>query len=278
MLNVEAKIPDGQNRTRVEEAFEVQAGDFGSGLIFLCDHASNRLPEKYGSLGLPPEQLERHIGYDIGAASVTRKMAQQFNAPAVLSRFCRLLIDPNRGTDDPTLIMRLSDGAVVPGNAQITTEDVQHRIDTYYEPYHAAIDAIVDEALACGHVPALVSIHSYTDIYGSTSRHWHCGILWDKDLRLAVPLIERLRADEDIIVGDNEPYTGQLFGDCMYKHGTAKGLPHVLIEIRQDLIRSEEGQKEWADRLSRHMAEILEDPAVMQELSEIKHFGSHSDK
>jgi predicted N-formylglutamate amidohydrolase len=180
----------------------------------------------------------------------------RLGAPAVLSTFSRLLIDTNRGEDDPTLIMRLSDGTVVPGNAAVDEEERARRVRLYYRPYHAAIDAAVDRALAAGRPPILVSIHSFTPVWRGRVRPWHAGILWDKDARLAAAMIEALRSDPELVTGDNEPYSGALANDTMSRHGTGRGLAHALVEIRQDLIGEEAGAIAWADRLAPILAAI----------------------
>lgn len=256
------------------EPVEERAGDVERGVILVCDHASGALPGEYGSLGLGKDEFRRHIAYDIGAAALTRELAQRLGAPAVLSRYSRLLIDPNRGEDDPTLIMRLSDGTVVPGNAHIGEDERAKRITRFYRPYHDAIARRIDEALAAGVVPAVLSVHSFTAHWRGFARPWHAGILWDRDPRLAVPLIDALRAaGNGLVIGDNEPYSGRLKGDCMYRHGTRRGLAHALVEIRQDLLGSEAGIGEWAERL----AGCVERIAAREELREIRSFGSHSD-
>lgn len=150
------------------DSYCVLAGRADAGLIILCDHADNALPPRYGTLGLPREQLGRHIGYDIGAAPITRALATALGVPAVLTRYSRLLIDPNRGADDPTLIMRLSDGAVVPGNRRLDAGERAKRIDLYYRPYHQAIARVIDRCLAAGVTPALLSIHSFTESWKTT--------------------------------------------------------------------------------------------------------------
>ncbi len=248
---------------------ETIRGAVETGWLILCDHASNRLPAKYGDLGLPADEFERHIAYDIGAEAVTRQLARDLGAPAVMSRFSRLLIDPNRGADDPTLVMRLSDGAVVPGNARVDEAEKARRIAAYYEPYHQAVEAAIDAALAAGHPPAIVSIHSFTPLWRGTRRPWEIGILWDSDPRLAMPVIEAFRADPLLTVGDNEPYSGRLKGDTMYRHATTRGLSHALVELRQDLIAEEPGQAEWAGRL----ADVLKGLAGSDGLNEIRHYG-----
>ena len=132
-------------------------------MILLCDHAGNALPSAYGTLGLPADQLNRHIAYDIGAAQVTRELAAALDVPAVMTRYSRLLIDPNRGRDDPTQIMRISDGAVIPGNRHLDDTERERRTRLYYDPYHRAIDRVIDACIASGTPPAILSIHSFTE-------------------------------------------------------------------------------------------------------------------
>lgn len=244
------------DRPSGDRPFDVVAGDSAGGLLLLCDHATNHVPARYGNLGLPAEEFTRHIAYDPGAAAVTRGLAARLGAPAVLSNFSRLLIDANRGIDDPTLIMRLSDGAVVPGNAGIDEAEREHRIRTFHAPYHDAINTEIERAIAAGRPPVLVSMHSFTPVWRGRPRAWHAGILWDRDPRLALPLLASLRAEDGLIVGDNEPYSGALPHDTMWRHGSERGLAHALIEIRQDLIADEAGVSEWVARLAPMLAEL----------------------
>ena len=232
-------------------------GDASTGLLILCDHAENAIPETYGTLGLKPQDLHRHIAYDLGAAEVAERLAETLGAPAVLSRFSRLLIDPNRGLDDPTLIMQISDGLIVPGNVGLDPEDIDIRIARYYQPYHRAIERAIEAGFALGKPPVIVSVHSFTQAWKGTPRPWSVGVLWDKDPRLALPLLEALKAIPDIVVGDNAPYSGQLKGDTLYRHGTKRGLAHALVEVRQDLILGPEGQAEWGIRLARALGKVL---------------------
>jgi predicted N-formylglutamate amidohydrolase len=228
-------------------------------LLFLCDHASNAVPPDIGDLGLPAADMARHIAWDVGARGLTLALADQFEEPEVLSRFSRLVIDPNRGEDDPTLVMKLYDGSVIPGNRDAGPEEVSRRLTAHYRPYHDAITAALDAALAQGVEPRLISIHSFTpQLRGRAPRPWHVGVLWDRDDRVAGPLIARLRAEDELVVGDNEPYSGQLRGDCMFRHGTSRGLPHALIEVRNDLIADPKGQQAWAALLARCLADALD--------------------
>jgi predicted N-formylglutamate amidohydrolase len=242
------------------ETWTVLPGLADAGLIILCDHAGNAFPPGYGTLGLPEAQLQRHIAYDIGAAAITRQLSAMLGVPAVMTHYSRLLIDPNRGADDPTLIMRLSDGAVVPGNRHLTPEERQTRIERYYRPYHDTVAGVVQACVATGVPPAILSIHSFTESWKATPRPWHASILWDRDPRLAQPLLDALYAEGDLIVGENQPYVGGLEGDTMWTHGTSNGLAHCIIEVRQDLIRDEAGQAAWATRLARLMRGLLDRP------------------
>jgi predicted N-formylglutamate amidohydrolase len=251
-------------------------GDAGTGLLILCDHAENTIPETYGTLGLRPEDLHRHIAYDLGAAEVAERLAESLGAPAVLSCFSRLLIDPNRGRDDPTLIMQISDGLIVPGNVGLDAEEVELRIARYYETYHRAIERAIDAGFAAGKAPVIVSVHSFTQAWKGTPRPWSVGVLWDKDPRLALPLLAALRTIPDIEVGDNAPYSGQLKGDTLYRHGTGRGLAHALIEVRQDLILGPASQTEWAKRLAGVLGQVLSDAGAA--LHAVELHGSFTDQ
>jgi predicted N-formylglutamate amidohydrolase len=234
----------------LNESFARISGDLKQGIILIADHARNSLPPEYASLGLPPQQFERHIAYDIGVEAVTRGLALKLGCPALLASFSRLLIDPNRGADDPTLIMRVSDGAIIPGNALIDEVEREKRLTRFHRPYHAAITAEIDAALAQGVDPLLVSVHSFTPYWKGIARPWHASVLWDQDHRFAYYLLGALRAQGDLCVGDNEPYSGALEADTLYTHGTSRGLRHGLIEIRQDLIARQTGVDEWISRLA----------------------------
>jgi predicted N-formylglutamate amidohydrolase len=242
-----------------DAAFErIRPANGPAGLIFLCDHAANALPEGYGTLGLAPELLTTHIAYDIGAAAVVRFLAARFAAPAILGRWSRLLIDLNRGEDDPTLVMKLSDGSIISGNRDAGPEEIARRISLFHAPYHAAVAAEIAAVAGQGRVPVLVSIHSFTPVWKGCRRIWEAGVLWHRDGRLARPLIARLAA-AGFTVGDNEPYAGALEGDTLDRHGLANGLPHVLIEIRQDLIAAAPQAEAFAGRLVPILSAALAD-------------------
>lgn len=249
-------------------------GDLSLGFLLTADHARRDLPAEYGTLGLAKSEFERHIAYDIGVEELTRQLAARLNAPAVLGGFSRLLIDPNRGEDDPTLIMQLSDGSVISGNYPMSATERERRLEAFYRPYHNAIAEMSTRIAALSNkAPFIVSIHSFTPAWKGKTRPWHIGLLWDSDPRALHPLLSLLRNEADLVVGDNEPYNGALRNDAMYRHATANGFAHILIEVRQDLIADKNGAIEWAERLAPMLAHIN----AMPELHEIRHFGSRTD-
>ena len=230
-------------------AFEVADADAPGPWVVTCDHATNAVPDWLGgSLGLPPEEMERHIAHDIGAAGLARALARRLQSPAILTRFSRLVIDPNRGEDDPTLLMRLYDGSIVPGNRHAGSEELERRLGRLYRPYHDALGAL----LASRPDPAMLAIHSFTpQLRGRPPRPWHIAVLHShRDERLAQPVLRRLKGEPDLFVGDNEPYSGHLPGDSVDRHALGPGRLNVLLELRQDLIATETQQEAWADRLA----------------------------
>lgn len=239
------------------EAYEIIGAARPSRWLLTCDHASNLVPSWVGggTLGVDPADMERHIALDVGAAGLTRALGERLDAPAILSRFSRLVIDPNRGEDDPTLVMRLYDGTVVPGNRRIAAAGIEERLARLYRPYHAAY-----AGLAARRADTVIcAVHSYTPrLNGRPPRPWQVGILYShRDERLAKPLIARLRREADLCVGDNEPYSGHLEGDSIDRHALEPGRPNVLVEVRNDLLRDAKGQDAWAARLAPILREAL---------------------
>ena len=217
--------------------------------LITCDHAANTVPAfvNGGTLGLPDVDMARHIAYDVGAAGLALALAAALDAPVILTDFSRLVIDPNRGEDDPTLLMKLYDGSIIPANRHAGAEERERRLAACYRPYH---DAYAD--LAARHADtAIVSVHSFTpQLRGRAPRPWHAGILHSGDTRLTAPLLDLMRADPDLCVGENEPYGGRLPGDAIDRHAIAHGRLNALIEVRNDLIGTDAGQQAWADRLA----------------------------
>lgn len=252
-------------------AFVEIEGASEAGVLFVCDHATNALPPDYGDLGLSPQERSRHIAWDIGAADMTRRMAARFGAPAILSTFSRILIDPNRGEDDPTLVRRLYDGAIVPGNARVDREEIERRLARFFRPYRAAILARAAAMTAAGPPPAIVALHSFTPSMRGVARPWEIGFLWDLDDRLARPLIAAFRA-QGVPTGDNQPYDGALEGDTIDATATRLGLANALVEVRQDLIATRADAERWADRL----ADALEPALRSPEVAAVRHYGSRA--
>lgn len=219
-------------------------------VLLIADHASRYIPPDYEKLGMGDYDLARHVAYDVGTERLTELLAERLDAPAVLSQFSRLLIDPNRGLDDPTLIMRLSDGAIVPGNAAVDATERARRIARFYQPYDDALARALDAHRIPERAPVIFSIHSFTPVWKGAPRPWDVGIMWDTDDRLARPLIEALRAPGDIEVGDNEPYHGRMGGSTIDRHALARRLPTIGLEMRNDHLRDEAGILAWADRLA----------------------------
>ncbi|KAA9010526.1 N-formylglutamate amidohydrolase [Histidinibacterium aquaticum] len=232
-----------------QTAYEIVNETAKSRWLVTCDHASNRVPPEIcgGDLGLPAADMQRHIAYDVGAAGVSRHLSALLECPAVLSNFSRLVIDPNRGADDPTLVMKLYDGTIIPGNRRVDAAEVDRRKGLLYTPYHDA----VARCAARQESTLYLAIHSFTPrLRGRRPRPWHLGILHAWDERLSRPLIDRLSEERDLIVGENEPYPGHLPGDAVDRHALHHGRPNALIEIRHDLIADEAGQRAWAERLA----------------------------
>lgn len=232
-------------------------------LLMACDHAGRRVPRRLGDLGLDAASFDRHIAWDIGAAEVARQVALRLDSPLVLSAYSRLVVDVNRRPDDPTCIPEESDGTVVPANRGLPAADRVARIAALHEPYHAAIDARLAGLRRRGVVPLVIVIHSFTPVFKGFERPWQVGILWNRDGRLARPLMARLAALPGIVVGDNQPYSGQdRHGYTMPRHVEDTGIPHALIEIRQDLIDTRHGAEQWSDTLYQVLSPLAADPAL----------------
>jgi predicted N-formylglutamate amidohydrolase len=247
---------------QIEEAFEILPGPRHAGLLLLCDHAENTIPPDLSGLGLDAGELARHIAWDIGARALTHALSAALDAPAVLSRFSRLVIDPNRGEDDPTLVMRLADGAIIPGNARLDASGVEARLKRFYRPYDAAITRTLETMEATGIMPVVLCVHSYTPRMKGKARPWHATLIWDHDPRFTQPLLAALAKEPDLLIGENEPYQGGLVGDTIDRHALPRGLAHTLLEVRQDLIGDAAGVAEWAARLTRLIAPLLKNPAL----------------
>ncbi|WGH79829.1 N-formylglutamate amidohydrolase [Jannaschia ovalis] len=239
-------------------SFHIVAADAPSRWVVTCDHATNRVPPSVGggTLGLSEADMARHIAWDVGAGGVTRHLARLLDGTAILTDFSRLVIDPNRGEDDPTLLMRLYDGTIIPANRHADPAERERRLAAFHRPYHEALEAL----LSARRDPVICAVHSFTpQLRGRPYRPWQVGVLFAEDRRLSDPLVARLQSEPDLCVGVNEPYSGALPGDAMDRHALSRGRLHVLIELRNDLISDEAGQQYWAERLVPHLAGALED-------------------
>lgn len=231
--------------------------------VLICDHASNAVPAALAGLGLDDAARSRHIAWDIGAAGVGRMLARALDAPLVLPAYSRLVIDLNRDPDDPTAICVISDRTIVPGNRALTGADRAARVTEIFRPYHDAVTARLDAHVARGRLPALISLHSFTPVIAGwgherQERPWHIGVLFDRDERLARPLLAALGGRGDLVVGENEPYSARNgHGFSLAHHGEARGLPHVELEMRQDLIANDADAARMAEILAEALMPLL---------------------
>ncbi len=226
--------------------------DGRSPYLLAADHAGQRVPAALAGLGLPQAELDRHIGWDIGIAGTTRRLAERLDAFAITQTYSRLVIDCNRPHAAPSSIPEHSDGTAVPGNYGLSPQARQQRIDEIFAPYHARLAAELDARHALGRPTLLIAMHSFTPVMAGVVRPWHAGVLYHRDPRLALALRDALREDPALVVGDNEPYAVSDATDyAIPVYGEGRGLAHVELEIRQDLIADGAGQAAWAERLAR---------------------------
>ncbi len=230
-------------------------------VLMVADHAGRGIPAALQQLGLDDAALNQHIAWDIGSADVARNLADLLDAPLILANYSRLIIDPNRQFDDPSAIPVISDGVVIPGNQLVDEEQKSQRVASFFKPYHGAISQRLDRFAANHITPALLSMHSFTPVYGNQERPWHIGVMWDQDYRIPVPLMTNLGQMEGICVGDNQPYPGRHpYDHTVAFHAASRGIAHVAIEVRQDLIGNAENAQHWAGVLATALAEPLADP------------------
>ena len=225
--------------------------------LITCDHARNTVPDAVngGTLGLPDADMARHIAFDPGAAAVAAGLGAVMNAPVVMSNFSRLVIDPNRGADDPTLLMKLYDGTIIPGNRHADAAEVLRRRALCYDPYHDALAWVAGRQ----EDTVIVSVHSFApQLRGRNPRPWEVGVLYASDRRLADPLMGLLETAVKTPVGDNEPYQGHLPGDAVDRHGLQMERANVLLELRQDVIADAAGQTKWVGILAPLLEQALE--------------------
>jgi len=234
-----------------------------SPVLLVVDHASPHFPASLNQLGLADWVLERHVAWDIGVDKLARFLADELDAQAILAGFSRLIIDPNRNPENGSAIVEISDGISIPGNQGIDDHQRSLRMQSFFKPYHDRIADRLARFSASGITPALISVHTCTPVFNRIVRPWHIGIMWDKDPRIPVPLIEALGNMDGVCVGDNEPYSGSHPHDyTVDHHAEAAGLPHVGIEVRQDLVKEEDGARKWAGILAAGLSGILSNESL----------------
>ena len=242
---------EDRNPVRVENP------DGAGPFVIVCDHASNRVPQGHGSLGLSSDALLSHIAWDPGALPVSRALSTILDAPLLWPDASRLIVDCNRDPDAPDLIVAESESRAVPGNRGVDEKERIRRLAAIHVPYHNAIDRVLGHRVGAGSATAVLALHSFTPVYLGQTRPWDIGIVFDDDRRLSDPLIAALEADPGLTVGVNQPYSP---ADRVYytltRHARSRGLPAVMIEIRNDLIAADTGQKAWADRFGAILASL----------------------
>lgn len=232
-------------------------------LILFCDHAGRAVPGKLADLGLTAGFFDKHIAWDIGIAELGRELSRLLDAPLLLNNYSRLVIDCNRHLKDPTSIPQISDRIDIPGNRGLSAEQRGVRAAEIFNPYHQALDDLIDQKLAAGPQPVLLSLHSFTPVMDGFQRPWQIGILWNQDARLPVPLMRRFAEEPGLVVGDNEPYSGRDgHGFSMQHHAEARHLAHALIEVRQDLIDNPAGIAAWTRIVHRVCHDVLADASL----------------
>lgn len=249
LLGPEDPAPVGAPRTDTQSPF-----------VLVCDHAGNAIPNRMTQLGLPVQEIERHIGIDIGALAVAQCMSDLLDAPLIHQRYSRLVIDCNRETGDSTSIPIISDGTRVPGNDNLSDREVHQRITAIFNPYHDAIGQLLDRRAAANQPTVLVAVHSFTPQLrtADTSRPWHTDIMFDRDPRIGKALLALLRDEPDIFAGENEPYGINTDNDYTIPvHGERRNIPYVGIEIRQDLLATTQQQQTWANRMAQLLPRTL---------------------
>ena len=237
-------------------------------VLMVADHASPYFPAAMNQLGLADWVLERHVACDLGSAMLARYLADKLDAQLILAGFSRLIVDPNRKLNDPTAFPEISDGIAIPGNIDLDDHQKALRIQSFFKPYHDAITTRLEQFAEQAIVPVFISVHTCTPVFDRIVRPWHIGIMWDQDPRVAVPLIEHFNQIEDVCIGDNEPYSGRHPHDFTIDyHAEPAGLPHMGIEVRQDLVEDAEGAGHWAGVLADGLSDILRDENLYQTFS-----------
>lgn len=240
-------------------AVEVERPDSTSPYLFVADHYGNRIPRKLGKLGLRDADLQRHIAWDVGVSGMAEEFARRFDATLVKQRYSRLVIDCNRPLDSATSIPEVSEATEIPGNCGLRFEEVEARRREIFAPYHDTIGTIIDRRQAAGQPTILLALHTFTPVYHGEKRPWHIGLLYNRDARLANVFLKLLAEDETLCLGDNQPYTVDDYSDYTIPvHGEGRQIPHLLFELRHDMVEIESDQYRWAHRLAGSLERALE--------------------
>ena len=243
--------------------YDVLRGNSLAPQLVICDHASGRIPRALDHLGLPPEHHGSHIALDIGAGDLARALSERLDATAILCNYSRLVVDCNRAITDASAFLDVSDGIPVPGNMQLSDRRKADRAAAVYQPYHDAAHREQDRLRSVVEAPVLIAVHSFTRFLEGVDRRWDCGVLWDLDARIARPLLDGLRADGELLVGDNEPYSGRHKEDySVDHHAEERRFPYAAVEVRQDLLDTPAAVRRMADRLYAVLRPILDDPQL----------------
>ena len=232
-----------------------------SPFFLTCEHAGRAFPARLGTLGVAGPDLERHIAWDIGAADVARGLSARLDATLVVQRYSRLVVDCNRAPSAADFVIEVSEDTAIPGNRGLTEAEIQARATEIFHPYHDRIHDLLEARVAAGRLTAVVSVHTCTPVYLGVHRPWHVGVMYEHDDRLAREMLALLREEgetTELEVGDNQPYFMTSDKDySMPRHGQGRGILHAGFEIRQDLVESEAGQREWAATMERVLRESL---------------------
>jgi predicted N-formylglutamate amidohydrolase len=243
----------------------VQNPNAGSAILFLSDHAGRRIPRRLGTLGLGAADRERHIAWDSGIQGVTTPLADKLGATYIYQRYSRLGIDCNRRPGSAQSVMPISDGTEIPGNRNLSADEVRARENEILRPYQEAIERELERRKAAAQPTVIFSMHSCTPVFGGVARPWHIGVIAHADWRIGDPLIELLSAETDFCVGRNKPYEVSMEMDYTIPvHAEGRGLPYVEIEIRQDLIADAAGQQEWAKLLGDLLPRVVAQSGVLE--------------
>ena len=257
---MDEKMPDTLLAADEPAPVTVRNANGRSAFLIVADHAGNLMPRALGDLGVSESERQRHIAWDIGIAAVAQRLADTLDAPLVQQNYSRLVIDCNRRPGTPTSMPAMSEVTPVPGNVDLSEAQKGRRVREIFRPYHDAIEAALERRRAAGQPAVLIAMHSFTPVYHDVARPWHAGVLYNRDARFAHLVMALLQSEAGLVVGDNEPYSVTDESDYTIPvHGERRGLHHVAIEIRQDLITGEDGQRLWAARLARLLPQALDE-------------------